>query len=653
MNLTKWFNGKYLLQNLKKSKGILTLLVLIIPIITTLIIISMNTSTFELVLDEITLSYANLIGMYIIPFIISVVVGGYIYKRNSVDFINSMPMNRKTIFFTNFVAGVLIIFAIQGLTLITNLVCASIFTELFIPIGMIIDSFIIMLISYIFVFSASMLAMTVSGNVLTQIVVTLLIVFLIPFSYTTFTMDQRTNLEISFTGGTTELEPISSFDDYTLPFKLVTAVFGSLDLYNEISMAKMIVLSVIYVCIGIYLFENRKMENVGTSFASLKSHYIVKGLTLVPMIFILCTFDANSVFLGIGLTLVAVYYVIYDFIVSKKVKLKNTVIGFVVTVVLLFGVYNVGENAFRQPEKQTISINDIKGVGMTDLYSRDDNIYMNRTLDAMVQDRNMIDNIMQNICSLTSTIRETAEVETSDVDTTYNKINTTIPVLVKMKLNSGEEVYAYALIDKEVYSDTVTYLKSNTDYSETFKYEELTATINTKILPKEDIDKIREILEKRDYNLKNGLYSINTQDIQVFAYDNHSMKTINVDIGLTKDLFDLITKRANEISKVALDTKGDYVNIYCSIEKLKLNGERAFDRDYIYIDGSARLINYMQNHYQEEVNLSQEFICISFHTYKQFDFYINTNDEIMQIIKDSGEKWNSEEGDAEVTGLKQ
>ncbi len=134
MSLIKWFNGKYLLQNLKKSKGLLTLLVLIIPIITTLIIVSINASIFEVVVDEITLSYANLIGMYIIPFIISVIVGGYVYKRNSVDFINSMPMNRKTIFFTNFIAGVLIIFAIQVLTLITNLVCASIFTELFIPI---------------------------------------------------------------------------------------------------------------------------------------------------------------------------------------------------------------------------------------------------------------------------------------------------------------------------------------------------------------------------------------------------------------------------------------------------------------------------------------------------------------------------------------
>ena len=68
MSLIKWFNGKYLLQNLKKSKGLLTLLVLIIPIITTLIIVSINASIFEVVVDEITLSYANLIGMYIIPF---------------------------------------------------------------------------------------------------------------------------------------------------------------------------------------------------------------------------------------------------------------------------------------------------------------------------------------------------------------------------------------------------------------------------------------------------------------------------------------------------------------------------------------------------------------------------------------------------------
>ena len=183
MNLTKWFNGKYLWQNLKKSKGILAVLILIIPVITTLIIISENASPYDFYIEEYTLSSVNLVGMYIVPFIISVLLTGYIYKRSSVDFINSMPMNRKTIYFTNFVGGVLVILAIQLLTLVTSLVCTKIFTEVFIPIQMIIDIFTLMLTSYIFVFSVSMLAQTISGNVITQIVVVALILFLIPFSH--------------------------------------------------------------------------------------------------------------------------------------------------------------------------------------------------------------------------------------------------------------------------------------------------------------------------------------------------------------------------------------------------------------------------------------------------------------------------------------
>ena len=66
MNLGKLFNYKYLKQNIKKSKGLLTLLVLIIPVITSLILIGINSSDYATAIFPLVTVMANLFGMYAI-----------------------------------------------------------------------------------------------------------------------------------------------------------------------------------------------------------------------------------------------------------------------------------------------------------------------------------------------------------------------------------------------------------------------------------------------------------------------------------------------------------------------------------------------------------------------------------------------------------
>ena len=114
MNLTKYFNFNYLKENIKKSKGVLLLLILVVPFFTilTLALMYNNKNNIEL-LNMKNIIFVNLIGMYIIPIGISFSLFGYVYKKSSVDFINSMPINRKSIFITNSIAGILIIILLQ------------------------------------------------------------------------------------------------------------------------------------------------------------------------------------------------------------------------------------------------------------------------------------------------------------------------------------------------------------------------------------------------------------------------------------------------------------------------------------------------------------------------------------------------------------
>ena len=177
MNLTKLFNFKYLMQNIKKSKMALVLFFIIVPIFTSLMIMT----TTDQVLGFTELAIVNILGMYIIPFIYSVCLFGYVYKKNSVDFMCSMPLSRKAIFVTNTIGGIGMIVLMQFITFILTLLIGAI-TDATIFTAMAFDIFVYQTIAYIFVFTIANLAMSVSGNLLTQIVVTLLITFLVPFS---------------------------------------------------------------------------------------------------------------------------------------------------------------------------------------------------------------------------------------------------------------------------------------------------------------------------------------------------------------------------------------------------------------------------------------------------------------------------------------
>ena len=149
MNLMKLFNLNYLKQNFKKSKVILSIFIGLIPILNTIILIMNFNSGYILGFSHV--SIINFIGVYVLPIIISICLFNYIYKKNSVDFINSMPISRKSIFVTNTIFGLLIFLSM----LIVNLLLMSALTFVFnipIPFMMMIDYLWYWFIIYVFSF---------------------------------------------------------------------------------------------------------------------------------------------------------------------------------------------------------------------------------------------------------------------------------------------------------------------------------------------------------------------------------------------------------------------------------------------------------------------------------------------------------------------
>ena len=138
MNLMKLFNLNYLKQNFKKSKVILSIFIGLIPILNTIILIMNFNNNYNSVFGFGEISIINFIGVYILPVIISICLFNYIYKKKSVDFINSMPISRKSIFVTNTIFGILIFLSMLIVNIILMLVLTLIF-NIPIPFVMMVD----------------------------------------------------------------------------------------------------------------------------------------------------------------------------------------------------------------------------------------------------------------------------------------------------------------------------------------------------------------------------------------------------------------------------------------------------------------------------------------------------------------------------------
>ena len=143
MNLINLFNFNYLKQNLKKSKGALAVFIGIIPIINILILFMLNDNNHSNeVITLPVLSIINFLGIFILPIVISICSFGYVFKKRSVDFVNSMPISRKSIFITNTIGGIAILVLMNLINAIFIYILSNTLSNLTIPTGMIIDYFI-------------------------------------------------------------------------------------------------------------------------------------------------------------------------------------------------------------------------------------------------------------------------------------------------------------------------------------------------------------------------------------------------------------------------------------------------------------------------------------------------------------------------------
>ena len=647
MNLTKLFNFKFMKQMLKKAKGQIILLLSIIPIFTFLILMMSNTGSYYEILDLTDISVLNLIGMYVIPVILSINLFNYIYKSPSVDFINSMPINKKTIFASNTLLGIILIVLMQLINVLGILLFTTFKTNVIILPEIIFDSFIISVIGYIFVFTATNLAMCLSGNIITQIAVTCLIVFLVPFTVNmcndnlfsirtgkdVLALDYNTdiktyeyeNSEYNLDYENENILPLTKINEFneTMPYRYIKVAVSSNGntIYDSTSNLKTLILAVIYVGIGVVLFEKRRFENVGDSFRSTKIHEFVKALTMYPMIAFINSieiFDQDIEIILFVYALLLVYFFVYDIITNKKQRFKVSIL-YILIIFISLNVITLGiEKMIANKDIRRYCLEDVESISINLDGLRE---YNTEILEYKIKDKELIEYLIkasrEKVVTLLLRFTDGEEYYLAntyiagDFEGTPREEFITrllneegyINKLKEIKLKDG--LYTFAS-EKEL---TGEFLNEVNNYVINYKIENLLA----------DEDYLDDIFNVRKYSYNNHILDYETFVIEDPVLRNKMAEAYNQDFrNLLKDVDD-----------------DEFISYHM---RNNLNGRNV----YIYED-SKDITDIIKNDIMK-VDLYSEYLIIDTYILGNSEVhYITNNPDLLKMYKDEVSKLNFED----------
>lgn len=360
MHLNKWVNFKYLYQNFKKSKTLLLFILVLVPIIN-IWMVGTNIISKDYVVDFSMLYKLSNIIAFILPTALAFILMGFVFKRKTVDFVMSKPISKKQIFISNFIGGfgfILVILLINSI----GFIFLNLFTSLFIPFRVILDYFCYSLVTYMFIFIISLLAIAISGNISgTFVVFLLLLLFGASISYINYDIkDKNTNIYYI-----SESESYKA--DLTYDYTLITPLnYYRYETYNTNSIIKTLVLSVVYLGLAYIIFNKKLMENSEVSFKNKYLYNIIKIFTYIPICyFAYLIFSSDNIFLIISIIICVVYYIVYDLILRKKLGNIYKKCGeFLIVSIFIFGAFVLIGKVYDKdklldiPEVVTLEFND-------------------------------------------------------------------------------------------------------------------------------------------------------------------------------------------------------------------------------------------------------------------------------------------------------
>lgn len=546
MHLNKWVNFKYLYQNFKKSKTLLLFILVLVPIIN-IWMVGTNIISKDYVVDFSMLYKLSNIIAFILPTALAFILMGFVFKRKTVDFVMSKPISKKQIFISNFIGGfgfILVILLINSI----GFIFLNLFTSLFIPFSVIIDYFCYSLVTYMFIFIISLLAIAISGNISgTFVVFLLLLLFGASISYINYDIkDKNTNIYYI-----SESESYKA--DLTYDYTLITPLnYYRYETYNTNSIIKTLVLSVVYLGLAYIIFNKKLMENSEVSFKNKYLYNIIKILTYIPICyFAYLIFSSDNIFLIISIIICVVYYIVYDLILRKKLGNVYKKGGeFLIVSIFIFGAFVLIGKLYDKdklldiPEVVTLEFNDYD---------------FNYVYTIKVSDKNLIselikDNIFDNY--ITMYFDNNYFISKGISESLYGKI-----------INYADK---NDLLDKYT-TDNIIHITS--------------ANNKGLVLPLDNKFKNMVIDELNNYDSD----KLEKEYIYLYKYEDHKIKYISLDIYNNLDILNYIKEIYNEEFLKNINNNTIFIN--SDIEYL----------DEIINENKDSFINFLEEHKNDKL----------------------------------------------------
>lgn len=533
----KSFNYKFFKENMRKSKEVLALLGVLLPLLSIIFTFLLRSveSAGTAVVTFPRMSFIAAIGVFIVPPVLAYCLFGFIFNKKKVDFYLSKPVSRKSIFVTNIIGGSVLL---ALLILISSLLFAllAMITDFVCPWLMILDYFVHWTVSYLFMFYVSAFAMAFAGNKVTSFVIVFLCLFYYPFATyiykeargTTFAVytcvsescpicienekDCQNHYENNdfYIGATEKIKKAT----YTTPLNFINT-----QKYETISVIKTFILSIAYIYVGYIAFKRRKMENNEISFINPYLHFIIKTIIFIPVVVstMLVVSSAGSAFIPLSLLICATFYLLYDLLTMKTIyKVKLSILAFSITLIITTIGTGILINLSETKKHDILKQSDIESIEIDLEYASYDKI--------KIEDKKIIDAL------LIEAIRPKSldEPKIKRID------KTTISANGKIYENNG-----YLFIGESLYQKIVNYAKEKqikTIYKK-LDYNNLDCIEHD--LKKMDItSELKKILieASQEEQPNNPQNTLNLYYLDLYKYENHDYTEVRVSINTTKEL---------------------------------------------------------------------------------------------------------------------
>ena len=675
MNLTALFNMNYFKQNIKKSRALILLCVVVMPIINALILLLINNSTHNInfISSTMPINAVNFLGMYVIPEVIAICLYNYVFNKKSVDFIGSMPINRKTVYFTNLIGGIVLIVIMQALIAISTLILMPFLGSMFIVPKLILSNFLRYTLYYIFVYTTCVLAISLSGNIFVQVVITLLITFFVPFLLDTFyiirveNVGLYSNVSLAVETNIVGIDELNDKIVATAPYYFIKMMLNDEGYYNySLSNIIMIGLSTIYAILAGYFFFKKKMEHAEEGITNEKAHVFVKALTLLPFFaFYEVVLKENIIGSAVFFTALLVYSIVYDIITRRKISIKLQIVSFIIIVAIYLGTFGIYTKIAEERETYTYHKSDIASINIVltnhdgyDNYLRYNEVLDSNQLKYEITDKDIINHMVTLING------DYYDNYSSYSDEFY--YGTQQQIAVKLNFKDGRTAMDNVYVRGVALEETIEKLSKDSGFYEAMRNDMLLENNDSTEVVfdfyKADKEIKQEVLDNYNNTIPNTLkefYDYNRQMSDdentnsvgyIYKYKNNEIKRYTVFIGKNNELSEKIADYINSqtIKKLAREQAkySGYKNV--SISQLSRSIARDMkDYDQALIAAKYQEIRYAQNsmlgddllnfilNNEEEFDINQKYYTLVFSIgdYGRGTYYTNNIEGINKIIE--------------------